>query len=98
MVVSRVRLVSSPNKTASIGKKLDSTNKKTTPPRRVLSFQQRKQLEKERQEKLAVLKSKIVTRKLAYIWLRKYFYPRSGGKRPSQTREGPMFLLPSQIK
>lgn len=68
-------------------KKTDFTNK----TRMLLSFQQRKQLLIEQQEKIAQIRTKISTRKLAYIWLRKYFYPR-------RVLNGEILPLPSQIQ
>ena len=68
-------------------KKTDLTNRT-----RMLSFQQRKQLLIEQQERIAQIRTKISTRKLAYIWLRKHFYPRRFLNREI------LLPLPSQIQ
>lgn len=104
LVISRIRVnttTTTKTKTTAATNKSPAKKKESEPdsrtPKRMTSFQQRKQIQKEFLEKLAHLKSKIVTRKLAYIWLRKYFY-RQISAITSTTQPNRALLLPSQIK
>lgn len=65
-------------------------------PSKVLSYQHRKKLMQEAKEKidrdLAIVKTKILVRKFAYIWIRKHFY----SKRMFSSAK--KLLLPSQLE
>ncbi|CAF0727562.1 unnamed protein product [Brachionus calyciflorus] len=64
--------------------------------RPVLTYQQKKLLEKESklkfEQKLDEIRQKIISRKFGYIWLRKYFYSKS------KIQSNQRILLPSQVQ
>jgi hypothetical protein len=81
---------------AKLSNKL-TTTAKVTYPSNLMPFNQKRKLLAENREKferdLQNVRRKILTRKFAYIWLRRHFYSVKSSDRPSRNT-----LLPSQIE